>query len=140
MRWWTLLLRAAGVGAGGGHPEPGGGPMLARMRTGWFRTAADLRAYDLLKEHLTPQQQKHFDAYGCFDVVGSRSHKRYRIRIGTVFNVDEYAADGQYSRSWCFGPVGNLPIGDVLLAQKLALESSEEETLSVANTAVRMYA
>lgn len=140
MRWWRLLLRAAGVGAEGRHPETGAGPMLARMRTGWFPTAADVRAFELLREHLTPEQQKYFDANGCFDVVGSNSHKRYRIRIGTVFNVDEYGTDGQYSRSWCFGPVGNLPVGDVLLAQKLALESSEVETLSVANTAVRMYA
>lgn len=139
MRWWSLLSRAAGLGTEG-HADASAGPMLARTRAGWFRTAADVRALELLREHLTPEQQKRFEAYGCFDVIGSSSHKRYRIRIGTVFNVDEYGADGQYSRSWCFGPVGSLPIGDVLLAQKLSLENFEVEALSVANTAVRMYA
>jgi hypothetical protein len=34
---------------------------------------------------------------------------------------------------WCFGPVGHLPLGDVMLAQKLALETDEQAALAVAN-------
>lgn len=131
-------MRAAGLRLRGGVQMQGVDPLLARMR--WFRSAADVRAVELLRAHLTPAQREQLDAFGCFDAVGSDSHKRYRIRIGTIFNVDEYGADGQYSRSWCFAPVGNLPMGDVLLAQKLALEGFEAETLKVANTAVRMHA
>jgi hypothetical protein len=33
---------------------------------------------------------------------------------------------------WCFGPRGNLVVGDVLLAQKIALET-ELEALAKAN-------
>jgi hypothetical protein len=32
----------------------------------------------------------------------------------------------------CFGPRGGVPIGDVLLQQKLALEGDEEATLRIA--------
>jgi hypothetical protein len=34
---------------------------------------------------------------------------------------------------WCFAPKGNLPMGDVLLAQKIGLEMMELETLKSAN-------
>ena len=37
-------------------------------------------------------------------------------------NVDEYDEAGTRIFRWCFLPVGNLVRGDVLLAQKLALE------------------
>jgi hypothetical protein len=36
-------------------------------------------------------------------------------------------------RDWCFGPEGELPIGDVMLAQKIALENNEQAALGVAN-------
>jgi hypothetical protein len=35
--------------------------------------------------------------------------------------------------AWCFGPEGELPIGDVMLAQKIALENDEQATLALAN-------
>jgi hypothetical protein len=35
----------------------------------------------------------------------------------------------------CFVPEGHLPVGDVMLAQKLALESFEVEAIKVANMA-----
>jgi hypothetical protein len=34
---------------------------------------------------------------------------------------------------WCFVPEGYLAIGDVMLAQKIALESNERAALAVAN-------
>ena len=36
----------------------------------------------------------------------------------------------------CFVPKGGVPMGDILLAQKLALELMEEETLRVARPGV----
>jgi hypothetical protein len=41
-------------------------------------------------------------------------------------NVEELS--GQ-RRTLCFVPKGRVPMGDILLAQKLALELMEEETL-----------
>jgi hypothetical protein len=34
---------------------------------------------------------------------------------------------------WCFGPEGCLPVGDIMLAQKIALETDEHAALAVAN-------
>ncbi|RZM94007.1 hypothetical protein CWO91_39725 [Bradyrhizobium genosp. SA-3] len=35
---------------------------------------------------------------------------------------------------WCFIPLGGLVAGDVMLAQKIALETDEERALSVGNS------
>lgn len=37
------------------------------------------RARRLLREWLSPQQRKQFDAFGHFDVVGGHTGNRYRI-------------------------------------------------------------
>jgi hypothetical protein len=34
---------------------------------------------------------------------------------------------------WCFAPEGRLAVGDVLLAQKIALETMEIKALEIAN-------
>lgn len=47
-------------------------------------------------------------------------------------NVEELSGN---KRTLCFVPKGGVPIGDILLAQKLALELMEEETLKVAGPA-----
>ena len=41
--------------------------------------------------------------------------------------------DGKTVARWCFAPKGNLAIGDVLLAQKIALETMEGQALAIAN-------
>jgi hypothetical protein len=48
-------------------------------------------------------------------------------------NIDELNERGTRIAVWCFGPEGPLPIGDVMLAQKLALETNEKAALAVAN-------
>jgi hypothetical protein len=48
-------------------------------------------------------------------------------------NVQELDAQGRLVGTWCFFPVGGLVPGDILLAQKLALELFEPEALAVAN-------
>ena len=48
-------------------------------------------------------------------------------------DIDELGNDGAPIAVWCFGPVGNLPLGDVMLTQKLALETNEQAALAVAN-------
>jgi len=48
-------------------------------------------------------------------------------------NVKELHPDGWCVRRLCFIPEGQLVPGDVVLAQKVALEVFETETLAVAN-------
>ena len=82
----------------------------------------------LLKKWLTPAQ---LAQYPYFEVTGGRSGKHYRIRPTRQMNVDELDQHGARTVSYCFGPEGELPIGDVMLAQKIALENDEQAALAV---------
>jgi hypothetical protein len=48
-------------------------------------------------------------------------------------NIEEIDDNGSRVAVWCFGPVGCLPLGDHMLAQKIALETDEQAALAVAN-------
>jgi hypothetical protein len=97
------------------------------------RTEAEERSFRLLRSWLGPEQAQRWDAVSEFDVLGSHTGTRYRIRRGKVMNVHELDRAGNVVAHWCFAPKGNLPMGDVLLAQKIALEMMEPETLKTAN-------
>jgi len=103
----------------------------------WYRTTAaatpEARATTLLREWLSPQQRAQFDAEGYFDVVGCDSGKRYRIHHGTSMNVHEIDDAGHSKLGWCFVPNRRLVAGDVMLAQKIALETCENSALAVAS-------
>jgi hypothetical protein len=96
---------------------------------------ADDRAYALLTEWLTPEQLALFETKGYFDVKGSHSGRRYRVRCGQQFNIEQLNAKGTRVAVWCFGPAGRLPLGDIMLAQKIALETDEWGALAIANRA-----
>ena len=61
-----------------------------------------------------------------------RRGKRYRIRYGTAMNVCEIDSRGKTTRGWCFVPCETFVAGDVMLAQKIALETDEWRALAVA--------
>ena len=92
----------------------------------------EARAIALMRAWLTPEQRSQFERYNRFDVVGSESGKRYRICYGTSTNVYEMDDKDRVVVGWCFRPVGSLVAGDVMLAQKIALETDERATLLVA--------
>ena len=93
----------------------------------------EARGITLLREWLSLEQQAQFDASKCFDVVGCDSGRRYRIRHGTGTNVHEIDGAGRPVMGWCFVPSGYLVAGDVMLVQKIALETNERVALAVAN-------
>lgn len=96
------------------------------------REAAELRAEELLKANLTEEQRQQYETDRKFHVV-SETGKRYEIRAkGLVGNVYEINKGGRPVKRWCAHPSG-VPLGDSLLAQKLALEANEAEFLRVAN-------
>lgn len=61
------------------------------------------------------------------------SGKRYRINYGTGTNIIEIGADGKPILGWCFIPSEYFVAGDVMLAQKIALETRENAALAIAN-------
>src|SRR5271170_7359026 len=63
----------------------------------------------------------------------SNTGARYRIRRGATMNIEELTPNGYVTRRWCFAPEGALTTGDVMLAQKIALERFEVDALAIAN-------
>jgi hypothetical protein len=113
--------------------------LLGEWRLLWHpspRTEADGRALALLRSWLTPEQDRQFAARGEFDVVGCDTGTRYRITYRAMMNVHQLDEAGRPMKQWCFAPVGGLAPGDVLLAQKIALETMEREALALANSQV----
>jgi hypothetical protein len=86
-----------------------------------------------LQENLSPSQREQHGRFGYFDVVGGNTGKLYRIKYGFQLNVALLDHRGRTRAVLCFAPDGNLPAGDVMLAQKLALELFETDTLKIAN-------
>jgi len=113
------------------------GPTLERRLAPPERRSTDLasrvRAWDLLKSNLTPEQANQLRRTRAFEVIGGATGRRYRIRHSLVFNVDLLSEQGWHVVSICFRPRGDLPLGDIMLAQKNALELFELEALKVAN-------
>ena len=97
------------------------------------RRIAEEKGLVLLKQWLSPAQLAQYEKSNYFEVTGGDSGKRYRIRSTHQMNVDELDERGLRSVSYCFGPEGEFPIGDVMLAQKIALENNEQATLALAN-------
>ena len=93
----------------------------------------EARGIVLLREWLSAEQQAKFDATKYFEVIGCDSGKRYRILYGTATNIQELDGAGHPVRGWCFIPSGQLVAGDVMLAQKIALETDEKTALKIAN-------
>jgi hypothetical protein len=106
-----------------------------RLLWGWLATAreAHARGIQLLRENLSPSQNAQYEQSGYFDVIGGKTGRRYRIRTGFQMNVHQLDKKGRPVCALCFMPEGELVVGDVMLAQKLALELFESDTLKAAN-------
>jgi hypothetical protein len=97
-----------------------------------IKAARETRGIALLRGWLSPAQRAQFDAAKYFEVVGCDSGWRYRIHYGRVTNVHQIDEAGQPVIGWCFVPSGGLVAGDIMLVQKIALETDELATLAVA--------
>jgi hypothetical protein len=106
--------------------------LCARLRAA-RPDASKARGLKLLKEWLSPEQLAQYTANGFFDVIGCDSGRRYRIHYGAAMNVVEVDEFGGARAGWCFMPRACLVAGDVMLAQKIALETNERGTLAIAN-------
>lgn len=93
----------------------------------------EARGRRLLRRWLSEGQLAQFDAFSFFDVIGCHTARRYRIYYATSANVEEVDEVGRPLMRYCFVPVGYLVPGDVMLAQKIALETDELAALEVAN-------
>jgi hypothetical protein len=117
-------------------------PFLAHASNGlravlrWCRELGlnepEVRGLRLLKEWLSPEQLAQYEIHNYFDVIGCHTGRRYRIRHGKSANISELDNAGQRLVGLCFIPRDDLVAGDVMLAQKIALETDESAALRVA--------
>jgi hypothetical protein len=91
------------------------------------------KALILLGAWLSPEQAQQYESQKCFEVIGSDTGTRYRIRHGHMMNIDQLDSAGNKVCEWCFAPQGELAAGDCMLAQKIALETFETKALAIAN-------
>ena len=87
----------------------------------------------LLRENLSAAQREQYESCNYFDVVGGATGRRYRIRKGHQMNVEQLGKTGRREHVLCFMPEGCRWVGDVMLAQKIALELFETEALECAH-------
>src|SRR5204862_6614530 len=112
---------------------------LLRKLWTWLREAGRVheparRGLTLMREWLSPAQREQYDTRGYFDVIGSHTGRRYRIRHGTATNIYELDEFDRPLTGWCFMPRDGLPAGDVMLPPKIALRSDAQSVLPVDKT------
>ena len=90
------------------------------------------RGIEFLTQNLSPAQRQKYERHAYFDVIGGETAKRYRIHHGYQMNVEQLDQNGRRTRLLCFLPRGGLPVGDIMLAQKTALELFESDAVRVA--------
>jgi hypothetical protein len=98
------------------------------------RRPAEERGFALLQAWLEPEQAEQWASLRAFEVLGCDTGTRYRITCGTAMNVRQLDQIGRTVARWCFVPEGDLVTGDILLAQKIALETMERQVLKLGNT------
>jgi hypothetical protein len=108
-------------------------PVRAQCFCPSCRPSGDAKSLALLKQWLSPEQLAQYEKGRFFDVTGSVSGKRYRIREGRQQNVYRLEDDREM-HGLCFvpDPEKTRAVGDVMLAQKIALETDEAAALKVA--------
>ena len=118
--WRSLLLAFSAV-------------LEARKEIPWspasLRDAAK-RSRRLLMARLTPEQRAEFESAQCFTVEGA-SGRLYRVVFGTAINIEVLGEQGAVLYRLCAGPE-HLPACSVMLAQKVMLETREEDFLRIA--------
>lgn len=92
----------------------------------------------LLKDNLSAAQREQYERCNYFEVIGGTTGRRYRIRHGYQLNVEHLDDIGRRIRMLCFMPVGRLAVGDVMLAQKIALELFELDAVRIANKSIAL--
>ena len=96
------------------------------------REASNKKSIELMKNWLTPKQLEEYQQTSAFEVIGNHTGTHYRIYNASPYNVIELDR-GVRRRRLCFVPDNTNAYGDIMLAQKIMLETNERHALEVAN-------
>ena len=101
-------------------------------RASFSAAYAERRAEDLLVEHLTAKQQEQYLKSRSFTVKGGTTGYTYLITPCRAMNIYRLGRCGEKRELLCFHTTYIVPVADNMLAQKIMLESSETECLTLA--------
>lgn len=104
------------------------GPMPAGNKAEKRRKrVAEAAARSLLYRWLSRDQKRDLERVGRFEVTGSDG-RRFRIHQWVGGNVEEMGDSGEWETSHCVVPedAGSVPVHDLMLAQKVLIESDVE--------------
>lgn len=103
---------------------------------------ATARSMELLRDWLTPEQNRELEEKNYFTVRGSDTGERYRINagIGTAsgvapYNISQIDDNDKVVARFCVVPQGIDTRGDTLLSQKIWFETDELQARCRANRA-----
>lgn len=116
------------LGYGANMPPPRAYRTAAQLEQERVRqVSADRRARDLLLSCLTEAQRQMLDARGQFLVASSRG-RVFSIGNARMHNVHLLGPQQERLEEWCVTVVEaeQVPVADILLAQKLHLETDED--------------
>lgn len=99
----------------------------ARRDAMWQERRAIRRSLTLLMKQMNAQQRREFREHRYFYVTGGSSGDRYRIRVGTIANIDVMGAEGIVRHRLCARPADDVPVYDVMAAQLLHLQDAATE-------------
>lgn len=107
-------------------------PALPRSVVQVLSDGAAERAMALLHSCLNDEQRDMLRTRKKFRIV-SNLLNIFEIRLFKTHNIYKLDLNGQAVENWCVLPKGDLALGDVLLAQKVWLETDEADTAKYAN-------
>jgi hypothetical protein len=110
-----MIWAELGVGVGVALMAFGAGVLAGIIIAEWRLAAlpkaappqAEEKGLALLRFWLSPEQAEQYSSYRYFEVIGSDTGSRYRIRHGRMMNIDQLDSAGNKVCAWCFLPVGN---------------------------------
>jgi hypothetical protein len=106
--------------------------LLAHQQRVAAHRAALAKSRELLLANLTPAQRETFETHQWFVVTGGKTKQQYRIRTANYQgNIDVFEGERIVAKLCCH--LGDVPLHDHHLAQKLLLQFDEDDFLRTAN-------
>lgn len=94
---------------------------------------AEKRSLELLWDWLSDAQRRELHFEGHFTVCGEHSGRKFHISKKSSYGLTELDDNGTPVAHYCVVPAGASAVGDIMLAQKVWMETDERSTLAKAN-------
>lgn len=97
------------------------------------RHEANTKAEKFLLEKLSPTQRLDWKTNNFFLVKGNITGISYKLKLGRIYNIEAFLFGKRIGMFCITSKNDNIPIYDLLLAQKLLIETDEQAFINMAN-------